>query len=89
MNVDGCVMERIDELVQEITGRRIASTGCLVPCMATSETVTGCEDELIGTSLSDAVDGGLVVLENKLSRLRGRCQLFSILSWLSLGLTMS
>lgn len=63
MNVNSSVIERILKHEHEVGGRLTARR--LIPGVSTGETIAGSDDELRGASGANAVDGCLVIGEDK------------------------
>ena len=65
VDVNGGVLDWVLEHVQVFGGWSVAA-GRLVPGVTTGESVARCDDQLLCASCADAVDGGLVVLQDQL-----------------------
>ena len=64
VDVDCRVVDWVHQLV-EIVRRRFVTLGCLRKGVAAGIPIARCEDELLGPSSTNAVDSGLVVLEEQ------------------------
>lgn len=64
MDIDCGVVDRILDLVQLVC-RRHMTLRALAPGMAARVTVSRRKDELFGAGVADAVDGGLVILQDE------------------------